>query len=63
MKFSRVALIGFGEVGQTLGADLVAAGCRISAFDPLFADPASRAVAGSSPHWRCRHGVAGPRDP
>ena len=42
-EFSRIALIGFGEVGQTLGADLVAAGCRVSAFDPLFA------VADSAP--------------
>ena len=39
--FSRIALIGFGEVGQTLGADLLAAGCQVRAFDPLFADPAS----------------------
>jgi 3-hydroxyisobutyrate dehydrogenase-like beta-hydroxyacid dehydrogenase len=42
-EFSRIALIGFGEVGQTLGADLVAAGCHVSAFDPLFA------VADSAP--------------
>ncbi|HEX5281953.1 MAG TPA: DUF1932 domain-containing protein [Micropepsaceae bacterium] len=41
-RFSRVALIGFGEVGQTLGADLIAAGCQVSAFDPLFADPGSK---------------------
>ncbi|HEX3486737.1 MAG TPA: DUF1932 domain-containing protein [Micropepsaceae bacterium] len=34
---SRVALIGFGEVGQTLGADLLAAGAAVSAFDVLFA--------------------------
>ena len=47
--FSRIALIGFGEVGQTLGADLLAAGCRVSAFDPLFAapdSPPSRALTG-----------------
>ena len=37
--FSRIALIGFGEVGQTLGADLLAAGASVSAFDILFADP------------------------
>ena len=41
MTFSHVALIGFGEVGQTLGADLIAAGCRVSAYDSLFADAAS----------------------
>jgi 3-hydroxyisobutyrate dehydrogenase-like beta-hydroxyacid dehydrogenase len=40
-RFSRVALIGFGEVGQTLGADLVAAGCRVWTYDPLFQDAAS----------------------
>jgi len=35
--FSRIALIGFGEVGQTLAADLIAAGAAVSAFDILFA--------------------------
>ena len=35
--FSRVTLIGFGEVGQTLGADLLAAGAQVTAFDILFA--------------------------
>ena len=40
-RFSRVALIGFGEVGQTLGADLLAAGCQVAAHDSLFSDPAS----------------------
>jgi 3-hydroxyisobutyrate dehydrogenase-like beta-hydroxyacid dehydrogenase len=34
--FSRIALIGFGEVGQTLAADLLAAGAVVSAFDILF---------------------------
>jgi len=46
--FSRVALIGFGEVGQTLGADLLAAGVAIAAYDVLFAKPdsvPSRALA------------------
>ena len=46
--FSRVALIGFGEVGQTLGADLLAAGADVTAYDVLFAkgDSApSRALA------------------
>jgi 3-hydroxyisobutyrate dehydrogenase-like beta-hydroxyacid dehydrogenase len=41
MKFSRVALIGFGEVGQTLGADLIAADCHVCAYDPLFAEQSS----------------------
>jgi 3-hydroxyisobutyrate dehydrogenase-like beta-hydroxyacid dehydrogenase len=41
--FSRIALIGFGEVGQTLGADLLAAGAAVAAFDILFAH------AGSAP--------------
>jgi 3-hydroxyisobutyrate dehydrogenase-like beta-hydroxyacid dehydrogenase len=39
--FSRVTLIGFGEVGQTLGADLLAAGADVTAYDVLFADPES----------------------
>lgn len=46
--FSCVALIGFGEVGQTLGADLLAAGASVTAYDPLFANPdsvPSRALA------------------
>src|SRR5258706_3328365 len=34
--FTRIALIGFGEVGQTLGAVLLAAGASVSAYDPLF---------------------------
>lgn len=44
--FFRVALIGFGEVGQTLGADLIAAGCQVRAHDPLFADPDSKPSIG-----------------
>src|SRR5215469_8790454 len=44
--FSRIALIGFGEVGQTLGADLIAAGCKVLAYDPLFAEPDSRPSTG-----------------
>ena len=44
--FSRIALIGFGEVGQTLGADLIGAGCQVSAYDPLFADPVSKPSTG-----------------
>lgn len=34
--FSHIALIGFGEVGQTLGADLLAAGVQVCAYDILF---------------------------
>lgn len=40
--FSRVALIGFGEVGQILADDLEKAGIKhISAYDILFAQPDS----------------------
>ncbi len=44
--FSRIALIGFGEVGQTLGADLIAARCDVSAYDPLFTESDSKPSAG-----------------
>jgi 3-hydroxyisobutyrate dehydrogenase-like beta-hydroxyacid dehydrogenase len=46
--FARVSLIGFGEVGQTLGADLIAAGADVTAWDILFAsadNAPSRALA------------------
>jgi 3-hydroxyisobutyrate dehydrogenase-like beta-hydroxyacid dehydrogenase len=46
--FSRITLIGFGEVGQTLGVDLLAAGAVVTAYDILFANPdsgPSRALA------------------
>jgi 3-hydroxyisobutyrate dehydrogenase-like beta-hydroxyacid dehydrogenase len=39
--FSRVALIGFGEVGQTLAADLIKAGAEVSTYDILFDNPDS----------------------
>ena len=39
--FSRVALIGFGEVGQTLAADLLKARVEVSAYDILFDNPDS----------------------
>ena len=39
--FSRVALIGFGEVGQTLAADLIKAGAEVSTYDILFDTPDS----------------------
>lgn len=39
---ARIALIGFGEVGQTLARDLAKAGvAEVSAWDVKFADPAS----------------------
>jgi 3-hydroxyisobutyrate dehydrogenase-like beta-hydroxyacid dehydrogenase len=42
MSFERVCLIGFGEVGQILAADLAKAGVGdIAAFDVKFADPES----------------------
>jgi 3-hydroxyisobutyrate dehydrogenase len=38
----RFAIIGFGEVGQILAQDLVAAGCDVAGvFDPKLADPGS----------------------
>ncbi len=49
--FRNIALIGFGEVGQTLAADLAKTGASLSAYDILFSDPASKpsqAVAASS---------------
>ena len=39
--FKNIALIGFGEVGQTLAEDLAKTGAVLSAFDILFADPDS----------------------
>jgi 3-hydroxyisobutyrate dehydrogenase-like beta-hydroxyacid dehydrogenase len=42
LRLSRIALIGFGEVGQILTEDLAAAGVgEIAAYDILFADPES----------------------
>ncbi len=51
----RIALIGFGEVGQTLAEDLLALGqCAVAAYDTLFCDPES------APSKACRRldGVA-----
>ncbi|MES1202540.1 MAG: DUF1932 domain-containing protein [Pseudomonadota bacterium] len=48
MSFSRICLIGFGEVGQILAEDLIKAGVKdISAYDVLFkiADSAPSAAA------------------
>ncbi len=39
--FKKIALIGFGEVGQTLAEDLTKAGAELFAFDILFDDPNS----------------------
>jgi 3-hydroxyisobutyrate dehydrogenase-like beta-hydroxyacid dehydrogenase len=39
-----VALIGFGEAGSILGADLVGAGCDVCTYDILLDDPKSRAA-------------------
>jgi 3-hydroxyisobutyrate dehydrogenase-like beta-hydroxyacid dehydrogenase len=41
MSISRIALIGFGEVGQILGEDLSGKSVRLSAFDLKFGEPAS----------------------
>ena len=38
----RIALIGFGEAGSILGQDLVAAGCRVTAYDILLDSPDAR---------------------
>ena len=49
--FKKIALIGFGEVGQTLAEDLTKTGAELSAFDILFADPdsaPSKAIAQTS---------------
>ncbi len=42
--FKRVALIGFGEAGSILGADLAAAGCEVATYDILFDNPQTRAA-------------------
>lgn len=50
---ARIALIGYGEVGQTLAADLKAAGVHdLPAWDRLFPDPSS---APSRAAARCNH--------
>ena len=57
----RIALIGYGEVGQTLAADLHAAGIRdVSAWDCLFPLPASAPsrVARESGHVRAARSMA-----
>jgi 3-hydroxyisobutyrate dehydrogenase-like beta-hydroxyacid dehydrogenase len=39
----KFAVIGFGEAGSILGADLVAAGCEVAMYDILLDSPSSRA--------------------
>jgi 3-hydroxyisobutyrate dehydrogenase-like beta-hydroxyacid dehydrogenase len=41
-RMQRVALIGFGEAGSILGADLVGAGCDVCMYDILLDDPKTR---------------------
>ena len=41
MSDLSICLIGFGEVGRTLAADLAPKGVALSAWDVLFANPAS----------------------
>jgi 3-hydroxyisobutyrate dehydrogenase-like beta-hydroxyacid dehydrogenase len=42
LEFRRIAIIGFGEAGTILGADLAAAGCTVTTYDILFDVPAER---------------------
>ena len=41
-RLEHVALIGFGEAGSILGADLVVAGCDVSMYDILLDDASTR---------------------
>lgn len=51
----RIAIVGYGEVGQTLAADLHAAGHRgIAAWDRLFPDASSRPSRAASRHAHVR---------
>ena len=38
----RIAFIGFGEAGQTIGRGLAAQGAQLRAYDILFDDPADK---------------------
>jgi 3-hydroxyisobutyrate dehydrogenase-like beta-hydroxyacid dehydrogenase len=42
LAFQRIAVIGFGEAGTILGADLVTAGCHVTTYDILFDAPQAR---------------------
>jgi 3-hydroxyisobutyrate dehydrogenase-like beta-hydroxyacid dehydrogenase len=55
MEFRRIAMIGFGEAGGILGADLVTAGCEVTTYDILFAAPQFReAMRGKAERLRVR---------
>lgn len=60
-RLQRVALIGFGEAGAIFGADLVDAGCDVSAYDILLDDPKARSemlARISSAHVRAEESFA-----
>jgi 3-hydroxyisobutyrate dehydrogenase-like beta-hydroxyacid dehydrogenase len=40
----RIALIGFGEAGSILGADLAQGGCEVATYDILFDNPQARSA-------------------
>jgi 3-hydroxyisobutyrate dehydrogenase-like beta-hydroxyacid dehydrogenase len=42
LEFKRIAVIGFGEAGTILAADLAAAGCTVATYDILFDAAQSR---------------------
>jgi 3-hydroxyisobutyrate dehydrogenase-like beta-hydroxyacid dehydrogenase len=44
IEFGRIAIIGFGEAGTILGADLAAAGCEVATYDILLDAQQSRAA-------------------
>jgi 3-hydroxyisobutyrate dehydrogenase-like beta-hydroxyacid dehydrogenase len=44
ISFRRIALIGFGEAGSILGADLVQSGCEVATYDILFGNPQLRSA-------------------
>jgi 3-hydroxyisobutyrate dehydrogenase-like beta-hydroxyacid dehydrogenase len=54
-ELRRIAIIGFGEAGAILGADLAAAGCEVSAYDILFEVPDAQSG------MRCKAAHAGVR--
>ena len=62
----RIAFIGFGEAGQTIGRGLIAQGARLCAYDILFDSPADqgrlRAVAESAGVAACANHAAAVRD-
>jgi 3-hydroxyisobutyrate dehydrogenase-like beta-hydroxyacid dehydrogenase len=65
-RLEHIALIGFGEAGSILGADLVAAGYDVSMYDILLDEPSTRpamlaraAQANVRPHDSFADAVAG----